>query len=451
MIQVMEHATDIELVREYVEKGSEQAFATLVKRHVALVYSAVMRQVRDAHAAQEVTQATFIVLARKAHKFNDRTIVSAWLYRTARFAAADFLKMRARRIKHEQEAAQMDPETSDTSWAQVEPLLDDAVDKLGESDRNALLLRYFENKTLREVGSALGVSDDTAQKRITRAIDRLRKWFAHEGILLSIDALASWPAQVVQPAPDALANAIIHSTISNTTLSVTTTTLVKGTLQMMAWTKFKFAMGIATLLLLTAGTATMVAQKVSHSERTAAIEKQRSTPIGALHYLLDAFAAYDGEKIVDSHFTNSAPMVRIVLAVSAAVNGEGHLRKALEEKFQNTGGLRGPSIRMEFDHGQLDSAEEKITGDTATVTIPGRDDVQHLVRVGKVWKITVDSGTTIPNAEPRASRLEAVGQANEEIAQAVRQGRFQTSTEATAALQKKLAEVMKLHGPFPKP
>ena len=219
---------------------------------------------------------------------------------------------------------------------------------------------------------------------------------------------------------------------------------------MIAWTKFKFAAGVAALLVLAAGTATIVAQKATHSERTAAIEKQRSTPIGALHYLLDACAACDGKKIVDSHLTNSAPMHRMVLAISAAVSGEGHLRKALEEKFQNTGGLRGPSIRMEFDHGQLDSAEEKIIGDTATVTIPGRkDDVQHLVRVGKVWKITVDSGATIPNAEPRASRLDAVGRAYEEIAEAVRQGGFRTSTEATAALQNKLATVVKLHGPFP--
>src|SRR5262245_15801388 len=114
MILVMEHATDIELVRAYAEKGNEDAFATLVQRHVNFVYSAALRQVREPDAAQEVTQATFIILARKARTFNDRTIVPAWLYRTARFAAADFLKMRARRIKHEQEAARMEPETNDT-------------------------------------------------------------------------------------------------------------------------------------------------------------------------------------------------------------------------------------------------------------------------------------------------------------------------------------------------
>jgi RNA polymerase sigma factor (sigma-70 family) len=450
MIQVMEHATDIELVRAYAERDSEEAFAALVQRYVNLVYSAARRQVRDADAAQEVTQATFIILARKAHKLDERTIVSAWLYRTARFAAADFLKMRTRRIKHEQEAALMEPETNNASWEEIEPLLDEAVNELTESDRAAIVLRYFEKKTLREVGVALGVSEDTAQKRLTRAVERLRKSFAREGVVLSAGALALWPIHTVQTAPDALASSVIQSTLSNSTLSVTTTVLVKGTLQMMAWAKFKFVAGIAALLLLATGTATLLAQKAAQSEHIAAVEAQRTTPKGALHYLLDAFDAYDGKKIVDSHVTNSPSVQRMVLAVSNAVSSEGDLRKALEEKFQDTGGLRGPSIRMEFDHGQLDSAEEKITGDTAIVTIPSRkDSVQHLVRVGKVWKITVESGATIPNAESRASRLDAVGQAYEEIAEAVRQDRFRTSTEATAALQKKLTAVMKLHGPFP--
>ncbi|HWN96856.1 MAG TPA: sigma-70 family RNA polymerase sigma factor, partial [Methylomirabilota bacterium] len=128
---MMEHAADIELVRQYVENASEEAFSTLVKRHVDLVYSAALRRVREPDAAQEVTQATFIILMRKARKFSERTIVSAWLYRTARFAAADYLKMRARRLKHEQEAARMEPESNDATWAQIEPLLDDALDKLG--------------------------------------------------------------------------------------------------------------------------------------------------------------------------------------------------------------------------------------------------------------------------------------------------------------------------------
>src|SRR5436190_18166046 len=187
----MEQATDIELLRRYTEENSEEAFATLVRRHVNLVYSTARRQVQDATMAEEVTQATFIVLARKARSLNGKTILSAWLYRTARFAAADARKVQMRRMKYEQEVACMEPPQADTTWQEIEPLLDDAMNSLGERDRAALLLRFFENKSLREVGSALGVSDDTAQKRINRALERLRKTFVRDGVTLSVTALTA--------------------------------------------------------------------------------------------------------------------------------------------------------------------------------------------------------------------------------------------------------------------
>ncbi len=439
MIPVMEHATDIELLRQYSENGSEDAFAALVQRHVNLVYATARRQVQDATMAEEVTQATFIVLARKARSLNDKTILSAWLYRTARFAAADARKLQARRSKYEQEAARMEPPQTDQTWQEIEPHLDDAMNSLGEADRAALILRYFEGRNLREVGTALGVSDDTAQKRIARALERLRKTFARVGVTLSVTTIVTaLPAGVVEAAPQALANSIAQASIASATISATTATLVKGTLTMIAWTKFKFAAGLAALLVLVAGTATIGAQKVIEAKRADASEARRSTPIGALRYLLDAFATFDGEKILDSHTTNSPAITRMVFAISAAVGGEGEFRKALEEQFKNTGGMgKGPAVTMGFNHEHLDSAEEKISGDTATVIVRGEQ--QDLVRVGKVWKITdPDGGRALTNIESTARHLDLAARTYNEMAGAVRQGQFQSATEAIKVLNRRL-------------
>jgi RNA polymerase sigma factor (sigma-70 family) len=441
----MEHASDIELLRDYVENGSEAAFAAIVKRHVNLVYSGALRQVRDAHGAEEVAQATFIILARKAHKLNDRTILSAWLYRTACFAAADFLKTRNRRLKYEQEAARMEPSISDTTWETIEPLLDDAVGRLSETDRAALLLRFFENKSLREVGAALGVSDDTAQKRIARALERLKKNFASNGVAMSVEVLTLiLPAQAVQAAPDLLAVSILRFTASHAAISASTATLVKGTLQMIVWTKLKFAAGLAALLVFAAGTATIVAQKVVRNESAATSEAQRSTPVGALRYLAEAFATFDGDKITDSFVTNSPASQRLVVAMASAVTAEGRLRKALEERFGNEGGLGQRAwFRMSFGQDRLDEAEEKIVGTNATVTIPNAE-TKQLVRMGKVWKIDDSAEDSAgPNVEPKAQMFETMAGVADGMAQDVKQGRYQSSSEVRAALQKKILAAMK--------
>src|SRR5687767_986247 len=105
----MDTRGDFELIQAYVRNGSEEAFATIVARHVNLVYSAALRRAGDAHLAEEITQATFIVLSRKAAKLNERVVLGAWLYRTALFVAADALKVKARRQKYEREAPAMQP------------------------------------------------------------------------------------------------------------------------------------------------------------------------------------------------------------------------------------------------------------------------------------------------------------------------------------------------------
>ena len=156
---------DMTLVREYAASQSDPAFAELVARHVSLVHSAALRQAGDAHLAGDITQAVFIILARKAATLGPKTVLSAWLYRTTRYAAADALKARRRRQIREQEAFMQSnlngggdassPSGNEEIWTQLAPLLDDALNQLGETDRAALVLRYFENKSAREIAAAL--------------------------------------------------------------------------------------------------------------------------------------------------------------------------------------------------------------------------------------------------------------------------------------------------------
>jgi|GEM_PF-1866933 len=253
----MQTMDDWDLLREYATQGSEQAFETLVKRHVDLVYSAAFRQVHDPIVAGEVTQTVFIILARKACTLGRATILSGWLYRTAQFAGAKAQRSECRRRNREQEATLMQPEPGESAWEQIAPLLETAMAQLRETDRNAVVLRYFGNKDLKEVGSALGVSEDTAQKRVARAVEKLRAFFSKRGVSLSATALTgALGSNAVQAAPVGTASAVVAAATGGQIVAGTTVaTLIQETLGLMTWTKMKYALAVAAGVLLTTGIA----------------------------------------------------------------------------------------------------------------------------------------------------------------------------------------------------
>src|SRR5437762_119535 len=223
--------TDLELLRRYTRQQAEDAFAELVRRHLGLVYSAALRQVRSPQLAEEVTQSAFVDLARNAPGLKPDTILTAWLYQVTRRTAIDVVRKEARRQLREQIAVEMNNMNATTSeWTQIEPLLDDAMTALDETDRAAVLLRYFENKSLREVGATLGTSDDAAQKRVSRAVERLREFFAKRGVTVGASGLVIViSANAVQAAPVELALAISTAAAALAETTITATATVTAT------------------------------------------------------------------------------------------------------------------------------------------------------------------------------------------------------------------------------
>jgi RNA polymerase sigma factor (sigma-70 family) len=253
---------DLTLLREYSRSHSESAFASLVERHVNLVHSVALRQVHDPHLAEDVTQAVFIILARKAGTLGGNTILSGWLYRVTRYVGCRALRGEWRRQQREQEAymqSTLNKPPSET-WMQIAPLLDAAMEKLDRKDHDALVLRFFENKNFSEVGLALGASEDTARMRVNRAMEKLRKFFTKRGIDSTTAVIAETiSANSVQAAPVVLAKTITVVAMSKGAAAGTATlTLVKGALKIMAWTKVKTAIVIGVCVLLTAGTTTVI-------------------------------------------------------------------------------------------------------------------------------------------------------------------------------------------------
>jgi RNA polymerase sigma factor (sigma-70 family) len=186
---------DDQLLRAYADHRSEEAFRELVRRHVAVVQGVARRRAGiDAHLADDVAQRVFIALARKADSLRDQTTLVGWLYTAARLEAVRAVRTEARRRHREEKAAELNSmpnEETPVSWERLRPVLDEAMAQLGESDRNAILLRFFSGQSFTEVGRVFQISEEAARKRVDRAIEKLRETLGRRGIASTAAALGT--------------------------------------------------------------------------------------------------------------------------------------------------------------------------------------------------------------------------------------------------------------------
>jgi uncharacterized protein (TIGR03435 family) len=265
----MTDVPDGRLLEEFARNGSEEAFAKLVQRHVALVHSVAMRHTANPQLAEDITQAVFILLARKAGGLGHKTVLAGWLYHTARLTAANLQRAELRRIRREQEAfmqSNLEESPTDALWREMSPQLEGAMASLGAGERDAVVLRYFENKSMAEVGQRLGLAENTAQKRIGRALEKLRKFFASRGVNSTTAVIAgAISIHSVKAVQAALGKSVATAALANgVTASSSTLTLIKGTLKVMAWTKAKTAIVAGAVVLMAAGTATVTVKEIQN-------------------------------------------------------------------------------------------------------------------------------------------------------------------------------------------
>jgi RNA polymerase sigma factor (sigma-70 family) len=253
---------DWHLLNEYATQGSEDAFRELVDRYAGMVYHAALRQVRNPEAAQDVTQMVFVALAQKAHRIPRQSLLYGWLFRATRYAVMHMVRKDTRRRRYEKEATNMEPNVepneAETVWDEISPYLNDALDRLSELDREVVMIRFFGKKSHKEVGLALGLSEDRAKKRLSRALERLRVTFARRGVVVpSLVLAAAFSTCGAQAAPAGLSATISAAALAKGAGATPVLALGKVVLKWMAWAKANTAAVGAGVLLAAAGTATV--------------------------------------------------------------------------------------------------------------------------------------------------------------------------------------------------
>lgn len=334
---------DLVLLKNYAQSGSEEAFRELVTRHLATVYWAARRQAGDS-LAPDVTQAVFVLLAKKAPSLGPKILLVAWLLKTTRLVSRATIRSEVRRQRWEKEAATMPMNYEQTevksAWEQVQPLLDDALADLPEKDRGLIALRFFQQKSHAEIAVALGLNEDASKKRLSRALERLRNFFSKRGVTLGAAILL---ATLSQNAAQATPNELISHITTAATTGVgnpTVAALVKTSLKIMTWIKMKIIAATTAAVLVVAGVPVVVAISQADSRvvktdgREAKLESYEFTT-NTVHYRFPMKpTAY--EEYSTPEFSGE-PLLRAALSwqVNSKYPAAGALRVAAADELGN--------------------------------------------------------------------------------------------------------------------
>lgn len=452
-------ATDSQLLQSFAENRSQEAFAQLVARYANLVYSAARRQSCDCEMAQDVTQAVFIILANKAAGLSEKTILAGWLVCTARYAAQNAMKTRARRIRHEQRAAAMRSEQLNPPHEEADdllPHLDNALSHLPHKDRDVVVLRFLQQMSVAEVSAAIGISEDAAQKRISRALEKLRHIFSTSSIAFSSSALAFVP---VHTAPSSLTGSVLTNTFA-AAQSASSVSIAHSAMRMMTWIKLQFAGAIAASVILTGGIGTLIVHKslarsVSAPAPSAVLASNTSpapsTPADVLRQINQAWMSNDPHLYAKQHLPGTPEEEAYASALGHMLAGRGKFVAAYNAKFpvdKNNPHPGGFSVRDAVPHERLDAAQvTQIDDHTVDIAIPDGM-TYHIVLSQGAWHIALQQSmaSMYPSDPVKAMKLlsgylDSQAKVFSETADQISTGKLASAQDVTTVLNAELKKI----------
>ncbi|MBI1177196.1 sigma-70 family RNA polymerase sigma factor [bacterium] len=396
--------SDHELLRLFVKNRSEDAFRQMVDRHLNLVFATARRIVGDPQLAEEIAQGVFVLLARKAAEIKSNQPLAGWLYHTTRHQALNASRAEGRRRQREHTAAAMQPNETEPAPELIAAELEQVMDELSVDDRDALVLRFLDNRRLHEVGTELGISEEAARKRVNRALEKLRGIFGKRGIALSTGLLATALAgEAVTAAPVALGSAITATALSQlagATAVTTTITATQGAMNTMNLLNLKTVAAILGVAAVT-GTSTYLVKEREADKLRADYRSLMGAQAELVKDRQDAAAAVQlRDEEIEELKKNVEDMPRLRGEIDRLNREKGDLKQLALESDQ----LRSELARL---RGQKESDQDSLLRLEMATNGPRRALPEEVSDIIKVDPDTESGLGPPPKMETRSYRVDS--------------------------------------------